>query len=136
MELSTYGSMMAFVMVVGLAVNNAILLVEYAHQLMEQGMKAEEALWESAKSKIKPILMTSIAIVTGTLPQAFDADKIKASMGLVVIGGMLASIIFTYAMTPSVHILLMRIKKFFARFKSRQVGHDIPEIVTNVKHAE
>lgn len=130
------GSMMAFVMVVGLAVNNAILLVEYAHQLMDQGMKAEDALWESAKSKIKPILMTSIAIITGTMPQAFDADKIKASMGLVVIGGMLASIVFTYAMTPPVHILLMRIKKFAARFKSRQVGKDIPEIVASVKHAE
>lgn len=122
------GSMMAFVMVVGLAVNNAILLVEYAHQLMEQGKSYEEAMWESARSKIKPILMTSIAIVTGTLPQAFDPDKIKASMGLVVIGGMLASILFTYIMTPPVHIILLRFKDFIAKMKGKMKGNNVSNV--------
>lgn len=107
------GSMMAFVMVVGLAVNNAILVIEYAQQLISTGMKYEDALWEALRSKIKPVLMTSIAIITGTLPQAFEADKIKASMGLVVIGGMLASIVFTYILSPSVHILILRWIDFY-----------------------
>lgn len=125
------GSMMAFVMVVGLAVNNAILVIEYAQQLIEQGLKYEDALWEAAKSKLKPVLMTSVAIVTGTLPQAFDADKIKASMGLVVIGGMLASIVFTYLMTPAVHIVILRMKDFFARLKNKTSKEEVHEMGTH-----
>lgn len=118
------GSMMAFVMVVGLAVNNAILMVEYAQQLIAQGYTYENALWESCRSKIKPILMTSIAIVTGTLPQAVDADKIKASMGLVVIGGMIASILFTYIMTPAVHVLILRIRDFFSKKRKSEEAYE------------
>lgn len=124
------GSMMAFVMVVGLAVNNAILLIEYAQQLIAEGMKYEDALWQAAKSKIKPVLMTSIAIVTGTLPQAVDPDKIKASMGLVVIGGMIASILFTYILTPSVHVLILRIKDYF---KKKTVDEDVVEMSHSVE---
>lgn len=109
------GSMMAIVMVVGLAVNNAILLIEYAQQKIAEKVRYEDALWEAAKSKFKPVLMTSIAIVAGTWPQIYDQDKIKSSMGLVVIGGMLGSILFTYIMTPPVHLLILRFKDFFAR---------------------
>lgn len=109
------GSMMAIVMVVGLAVNNAILLIEYAQQLISESRTFEEALWVAAKSKFKPVLMTSIAIIAGTWPQIYDQDKIKSSMGLVVIGGMIASIFFTYVMTPAVHVAILRFKRFFDR---------------------
>ena len=109
------GSMMAFVMVVGLAVNNAILMIEYAEQLIAEGKKPEEALWIAAREKFKPILMTSIAIIAGSWPQIFDPDKMKASMGSVVIGGMIGSVIFTYIMTPAVHIFLIRIMNKFKK---------------------
>lgn len=112
------GSMMAFVMVVGLAVNNAILMIEYAQQKIAEGVKWEDALWMAAREKFKPILMTSIAIIAGSWPQILDADKMKASMGSVVIGGMIGSVIFTYIMTPSVHIILLRIKGKFSKSKS------------------
>jgi len=123
------GSMMAFVMVVGLAVNNAILMIEYAQQLIEQGRKFEDALWTAAREKFKPILMTSIAIIAGSWPQIFDPDKMKSSMGSVVIGGMIGSVIFTYIMTPSVHILLLRI---MSKIKRKKVS-DVPEIPSEVK---
>lgn len=109
------GSMMAIVMVVGLAVNNAILMIEYAHQKLDEGLSMERALWEGASSKLKPILMTSIAIMAGTLPQAYDSDQIKSSMGAVVIGGMAGSILFTYIMVPAVHLLIYRLKNFTNR---------------------
>jgi HAE1 family hydrophobic/amphiphilic exporter-1 len=109
------GSMMAFVMVVGLAVNNAILMIEYAEQLMAQGETPEKALWTAAREKFKPILMTSIAIIAGSWPQIFDPDKLKSSMGSVVIGGMIGSVIFTYIMIPAVHILLVRLMNKFKK---------------------
>jgi len=83
------GSMMAMVMVVGLAVNNAILMIEFTQQKVAEGVSIEDALWLGASEKLKPIMMTSIAIIAGTLPQLFDSDKIKSAMGAVVIGGML-----------------------------------------------
>lgn len=127
------GSMMAIVMVVGLAVNNAILVIEYAQQLIATGVKYEDALWESSKSKVKAVLMTSIAIVAGTLPQVFDQDKIKSSMGLVVIGGVLASILFTYILTPAVHLVILKMKDFFLKKKEtseNDVSPVIPVIQT------
>ena len=102
------GSMMAMVMVVGLAVNNAILLIEYAEQKITKGIDVADALWEAATVKLKPIIMTSLAIIMGTFPQLFDIDKAKASMGGVVVGGMLGSMFFTYMMVPSVHMFLYK----------------------------
>ena len=111
-------SMMAMVMVVGLAVNNAILMVEFTEQKISEGLEVGEALWVSLQNKLKPILMTSLAIVAGTIPQVFEIDKAKASMGGVVIGGILGSVFFTYLMVPAVHRLIYNIKygakKFFS----------------------
>lgn len=109
------GSMMAIVMVVGLAVNNAILMIEYAQQKLDEGIEIAEALWIGASEKVKPILMTSIAIIAGTAPQLYDPDQIKSSMGAVVIGGMIGSMFFTFFMVPSVHLVTYRFKRFFKR---------------------
>ena len=124
------GSMMAIVMVVGLAVNNAILMIEYAQQSIAKGVAYEEALWGAAKAKFKPILMTSIAIIAGTWPQIYDQDKIKSSMGLVVIGGMMASILFTYIMSPPVHIFILRAKDFLKRKLRKSI--DVNDVETEI----
>ncbi|MDD0851530.1 efflux RND transporter permease subunit [Halobacteriovorax sp. GB3] len=115
------GSMMAMVMVVGLAVNNAILLIEFAQQKLSEGLDIKEALWLGAKEKLKPILMTSIAIIAGTLPQLFSLDKMKSAMGAVVIGGMIGSIVFTYFLVPVVHYVVYKIKEWFSGLKSKTV---------------
>ena len=90
------GSMMAMVMLVGLAVNNAILLLDETQVQIDAGLSIKEALWEASVVKFRPILMASLAIIAGTLPQVFDPDVTKASMGAVILGGMLASVLFTY----------------------------------------
>ncbi len=109
------GSMMAMVMLVGLTVNNAILMIEFVQQKISEGIDIRIALWQGASTKLKPILMTSIAIIVGILPQLFDIDKIKSSMGAVIVGGMIGSVFFTYFFVPAVFILINDIKMLFKR---------------------
>ncbi len=94
------GSMMAMVMVVGLVVNNAILMLDYTLGRISEGKEVREALWLGASVKFRAILMTSLAVVFGALPQIFDQFEGKASIGAVIIGGMLASIFFTFFLIP------------------------------------
>ncbi|MGM0442322.1 MAG: efflux RND transporter permease subunit [Elusimicrobiota bacterium] len=106
------GSMMAMVMVVGLVVNNAILLIDYALKEMSRGKDMKEALWSGASVKFRTILMTSLAIVFGALPQLFDNFGAKAAMGGVIIGGMLASIFFTFTLIPVVFKEALKFQHF------------------------
>jgi len=57
----------------------------------------------------------------GTLPQPFDIDKAKASMGSVVIGGMRGSMLFTYMMVPAVHVFLYKVKGFFSKANRKEI---------------
>ncbi len=109
------GSMMAFVMLVGLAVNNAILLLDQTMVLREQGMDMIDALWRASEDRFRPIAMTSLAVVAGTLPQLTDPSGVKAAMGAVVIGGMLASMFFTFVLVPIVYWYLERLRLFFSK---------------------
>jgi HAE1 family hydrophobic/amphiphilic exporter-1 len=108
------GSMMAMVMLVGLVVNNAILMLDYALKKLEEGKDVKEALWLGASVKFRAIFMTSLAIVFGALPQVFDIFIIKASMGGVIIGGMLASIVFTFLLVPILFSFVYRLKHFIS----------------------
>jgi HAE1 family hydrophobic/amphiphilic exporter-1 len=63
-------------------------------------MPVVDALWEGVSKRFNPIIMTSIAIVLGVLPQLWSVMPVKSSMGAVVIGGVLASILFTFLLTP------------------------------------
>lgn len=109
------GSMMAMVMLVGLVVNNAILMLDYALKKMEEGKDVKEALWLGASFKFRTILMTSLAIVFGALPQLTDIFAVKASMGAVIIGGMLASIFFTFILIPVLFYYAVALKKWTGR---------------------
>jgi HAE1 family hydrophobic/amphiphilic exporter-1 len=103
------GSMLALVMLVGLTVNNAILIIDYAMQRVREGKNTVEALWSGIEAKFKPVIMTSIAIIAGTFPQILDANLAKASMGAVIIGGMLGSIFFTYALVPPTFLIIRKL---------------------------
>ncbi|MFH1415748.1 MAG: efflux RND transporter permease subunit [Elusimicrobiota bacterium] len=105
------GAMMAMVMIVGLVVNNAILMLDYALHRMGRGDDVKDALWKGASVKFRAILMTSLAIVFGALPQIFDKFVGKASIGAVVIGGILASIFFTFFLVPAVFYVMTKKKK-------------------------
>ncbi|MBQ2017223.1 MAG: efflux RND transporter permease subunit, partial [Alphaproteobacteria bacterium] len=94
------GAMLAFVMLVGLVVNNNILVLEPTINRVNAGEKPFDALWAELMDKKNMVLMTSIAIVAGMVPQLWSVDGMKVAMGAVLIGGMLASLIFTFTLTP------------------------------------
>ncbi|MGM0440181.1 MAG: efflux RND transporter permease subunit [Chlamydiota bacterium] len=118
-ETINVASMLGFVMLVGLVVNNSILLLEYAIQKVEEGTDVKDALWEAVVKRFKPIMMTSIAIILGVLPQMFSIMPVKSSMGAVMIGGMLASVLFTFLLSPIVFWYIVRIKRFLSKRLSR-----------------
>ncbi len=109
------GSMMAFVMLVGLAVNNAILLLDQTMVYRNKGGGIIESLWKASEERFRPIAMTSLAVIAGTFPQLFDHSGIKAAMGAVVIGGMIASMFFTFLLIPLVFYYVEKLKGFFSK---------------------
>ena len=104
------GAMLAFVMLVGLVVNNNILVLEPTIVRVNNGEEAHEALWSELMSKKNMVLMTSIAVVAGMVPQLWSIDGMKVAMGAVMIGGMLASLLFTFTLTPALFFLMERVR--------------------------
>ena len=105
------GAMLAFVMLVGLVVNNNILVLEPTVQRIANGEDAGSALWTELTSRTNMVLMTSIAIITGMLPQLWSTDGMKVAMAAVMIGGMMASLILTFVLTPALFFMMERIRR-------------------------
>lgn len=110
-------SMLGMVMLVGLAVNNAILMLEEVEIIKnrEPDMPLKDVIWKGIDNRFRAILMTSLAIVFGSIPQLWSIDKAKASMGAVVVGGILASIVFTFILVPQTYYYLERLLQFVKR---------------------
>jgi hydrophobe/amphiphile efflux-1 (HAE1) family protein len=99
-------SQIGTIMLIGLVTKNGILIVEFANQLKEQGKSVHDAIREAAVSRLRPILMTSMAIAIGALPIAMAlgaAAKSRMSMGTVIIGGTLFSLILTLFVIPAIY---------------------------------
>jgi HAE1 family hydrophobic/amphiphilic exporter-1 len=102
-------SMMGIIMLLGIVVNAAILILDYTEQLRKQGKTNKEALLEASPTKLKPILMSSIAIVFGMLPMALGLGDAGAEMrqplGIVSIGGIIISTLLTLYTIPALYYL-------------------------------
>lgn len=99
-------SQIGTIMLIGLVTKNGILIVEFANQLKEQGKRVDVAIREAAVSRLRPILMTSMAIAFGALPIAMaigGAAKSRMSMGTVIIGGTLFSLVLTLFVIPAIY---------------------------------
>tara|TARA_R110000868_G_scaffold383578_2_gene650590 strand:+ start:2616 stop:5735 length:3120 start_codon:yes stop_codon:yes gene_type:complete len=111
-------SLMGIIMLIGIVVNNAIVLVDYINLLRrEQGMKVLDAVLAAGKLRLRPILMTTLTTVLGLLPLSFGIGpgaEIQASLARVVIGGLTASTLITLVFIPVVYItadkVLVRMK--------------------------
>jgi multidrug efflux pump len=102
-------SEIGIITLVGLVTKNGILIVEFANQRMEQGVAKYEAVIESATARLRPILMTSLAVVLGSVPIAFALGagaKSRVSLGIVIMGGMLFSLVLTLYIIPMMYLLL------------------------------
>ncbi|MDR1027662.1 MAG: efflux RND transporter permease subunit [Rickettsiales bacterium] len=104
-------AMLSIIMLVGLAVNNDILLLEPTVSDIAKGMEPEKALWGQYIDKFRMIMMTTIAIIAGMLPQLFSSDMSKLSMAAVLIGGMAGGLLFSFILTPSLFILVERARE-------------------------
>ena len=104
-------SLMSVVMLVGIVVNNAILMLDYTAQLRKQGKGAREALLEACPIKLRPILMANLAIAVGMIPQMVGGAglEIRAPMAIVQIGGVLISAFFTLFVIPAVYTIFDRL---------------------------
>jgi multidrug efflux pump subunit AcrB len=98
-------SFMGAMMAVGISVANTILLCTFADQARRGGMPASEAAAEAAKTRIRPVLMTSMVMITGMLPLAFGAAQ-TAPLGIAVIGGLAAATATTLLMIPALFAIV------------------------------
>jgi len=99
-------SIIGFVMLMGLVTKNAILLVDFANQARREGMERGAALLEAARVRLRPILMTTLAMVFGMVPLALgmaEGSEQRAPMGQAVIGGIITSSILTLVVVPVIY---------------------------------
>ncbi len=99
-------SMIALVMLMGLVTKNAILLVDYIVQMEKKGMAREEAIRRAGVVRLRPILMTTLALIAGMVPTALaltEVGKFRQSMGIAIIGGLISSLFLTLIIVPSVY---------------------------------
>ena len=104
------GAMLAFIMLVGLVVNNNILVLEPTVARVQKGENAYKVLWQELMDKKRMIWMTTIAVVAGMLPQLWSNDGLKVAMGAVMIGGMCASLVWTFCLTPALFFVMERLR--------------------------
>jgi multidrug efflux pump subunit AcrB len=98
-------SFMGAIMAIGVAVANAILLATFAERYRQEGAAADAAAIRGATSRLRPILMTTFAMIAGMIPVAFGAEQL-APLGRAVIGGLAASTVTTLLVLPSIFALV------------------------------
>jgi HAE1 family hydrophobic/amphiphilic exporter-1 len=107
-------SMMGVIMLLGIVVNAAILLLDYTQQLREKGNLTKNALIEACPTKLKPILMSSIAIIMGMLPMALgigaSGAELRQPLGIVSIGGLIVATFLTLYVIPAFYYLTTHAK--------------------------
>ena len=97
-------SLMGVVMLAGIAMSNSILIVEFAHHLRIEGRGVDEAIVESCRVRLRPILMTSLATIIGLMPMALklgEGSESYAPLARALIGGLLVSVLFTVFLVPA-----------------------------------
>ncbi|NLB88619.1 MAG: efflux RND transporter permease subunit [Syntrophomonadaceae bacterium] len=100
---------MGVIMLVGIVVANAIVFVDYLKQLIARGMDRDEAILEAGRVRLRPILMTALCTILAMMPLALgigEGAEAQAPMGIVVIGGLLASTVLTLVLVPVMYSIL------------------------------
>ncbi|KRD10420.1 acriflavin resistance protein [Flavobacterium sp. Root901] len=112
-------SQIGTVMLIGLVTKNGILIVEFANQLREQGKPKMEAILEASEARLRPILMTSLAIALGALPIALSlgaASTSRIGMGVVIVGGTIFSLALTLFVIPAIYFMWSKARKHYPEF--------------------
>ncbi|WPZ08913.1 efflux RND transporter permease subunit [Roseivirga spongicola] len=118
-------TILGLIMLIGLVAKNAILLVDFANQRMREGEKIREALIQANHARLRPILMTTIAMVIGMLPIALAsgaAAEMNNGLAIVIIGGLLSSLFLTLVIVPVVYMMVVRLEERFTKHKDSNYG--------------
>lgn len=121
-------SIIGFVMLMGLVTKNAILLVDFTNQSMKKGLQIKDSLILAAETRLRPILMTTLAMVFGMLPLALaqgEGSEQRSPMAHAVIGGVITSTLLTLLVVP---VLFSLIENYKAKKKSKQIKQDTQRV--------
>ena len=132
-------SQIGLVMLIGLVAKNAILIVEFANQLREQGRSIKDAVKESAAARLRPILMTTIATVFGAMPLALASGagaESRSSIGWVIVGGVTFSTLLSLFIVPTLYSLLARFTKPSSHIADQLRGLEDEYKKNNIQIAE
>ncbi|MGE5429473.1 MAG: efflux RND transporter permease subunit [Syntrophomonadaceae bacterium] len=113
-------SMIGIIMLMGLVTKNAILLIDFTNTLRERGLSRTEALLQAGPTRLRPILMTTLAMIFGMVPVALglgEGSEFRSPMGQAVIGGLVTSTMLTLLVVPVVYTIIddFSLRKAFAR---------------------
>jgi multidrug efflux pump len=117
-------SQIGIIMLIGLITKNGILIVEFANHRKEEGMSIKDAVLSAAVSRFRPILMTTLAMIFGTLPIALSlgtASGSRTSLGIVVVGGLVFAGLLTLYVIPAVFT-------YFSRAHSKSKNTDVEKV--------
>lgn len=118
-------SEIGIIMLIGLITKNGILIVEFANQRKEEGMNPRDAVLAAATSRFRPILMTTLAMIFGTIPIALTPGS-RTSLGIVVVGGLVFAGVLTLYVIPAVYSFFSRPYKAKAESKLPVATHHAP----------
>ncbi len=120
-------AIIGIIMLVGIAVNDSIILVDRINQLMREGMERKDAIIYAGQQRIRPIIMTSLTTVLALLPLTIgfgESASLRSPMAIAVIGGLITSTLLTLVVIPCVYDVLDRFKNLFVR-KNKFVAEQI-----------
>jgi multidrug efflux pump subunit AcrB len=118
-------SLMGVVMMAGIVVSNSILIVEFTHRLLEDGLPLREAVQTSVRVRLRPILMTSLATIFGLIPMALKlgtGSEAYAPLARAIIGGLSVSVVLTVFIVPAAFYLVYR-RRLGAEPPTKPQGH-------------
>lgn len=123
-------SMLGMIMLIGLVAKNAILIVDFANQLKAEGKNTVEALLEAGKTRLRPILMTTLSMITGMMPIALahgPGAEWKSGLAWVLIGGLSSSMILTLVVVPVVYMIVDVMKGDIKNKVGKQILRDMKQ---------
>jgi HAE1 family hydrophobic/amphiphilic exporter-1 len=124
-------SMIGVMLLMGLVAKNAILLIDFAKWGLERGMDRRSAIIEAGRIRLRPIVMTSFALIAGMIPVALglgEGADFRAPLGRAVIGGVITSTLLTLLVIPTVWEILDQLRAWLMAKVFRRSGHPVREL--------
>jgi HAE1 family hydrophobic/amphiphilic exporter-1 len=128
-EVNVYG-FVGILLLIGIVKKNAIMMIDFALEAQRKDNKPpEEAIFEAGLVRFRPIMMTTMAAIMGTLPIALGvASDARRPLGIAIVGGLLVSQLLTLYITPVIYLYLERLRGFKMRRRPVVAESDVPEV--------